>query len=129
MASFSNLPVELLVRILGVLDRRSLKTVRLISKYHSPIVESFIFSEVVFDLDVGGIDGLMNIAKSPTLREHVQTIRLHRRSGPKDFGAYEDWHELSVYEYIVPEGLDDDGHDDSKSNYEVKAPTESLMSK
>ncbi|KAG9628270.1 hypothetical protein KCU64_g17931, partial [Aureobasidium melanogenum] len=88
-----------------------------------------MFSEVVFDLDVGGIDGLVNIAKSPTLREHVQTIRLHRRSGPKDFGAYEDWHELSVYEYIVPEGLDDDGHDDSKSDYEVKAPTESPMSK
>lgn len=91
MASFLSLPVELLVKIRGLLDRRSLKTVRLVSKYHSHIVESFIFPEVVFDLDIGGIDGLVNIAKSPTLREHVQTVRLHRRSGPEDFGAYEDW--------------------------------------
>lgn len=71
----------------------------------------------------------MEIAKSSTLREYVQTIRLHRRSGPKDFGAYEDRQGLSVYEYVAPEGFDDDDYDASKSDYEVEAATESARSK
>jgi hypothetical protein len=129
MASLSSVPLELLKTILGMLDRRSLKTVRLVSKHYSIVVEPYIFSEAVFNLDVGGIDGLVNIAESPTLRQHVHTIRLHRRSGPKDFGAFEDWQGLNVHECVAPEGLDDDDFDVSRSEYRTDKLTERPMPK
>jgi hypothetical protein len=129
MASFSSVPLELMGKILGMLDHRNLKTIRLVSKYHSLVVEPYIFSEAVFDLDVGGIDGLVNIAESPKLRQHVHTIRLHRRSGLKDFGAFEDWQGLIVHEYVAPEGSDDDDLDASRSEYGIDKLTERPMSK
>jgi hypothetical protein len=129
MASFSSVPLDLLGKILGLLNHRNLKTIRLVSKYYSLVVEPYIFSEAVFDLDVGGIDGLVNIAESPNLRQHVHTIRLHRRSGPKNFGAFEDWQGLIVHEYVAPEGLDDDDFDVSRSEYGIDRLTERPMHK
>lgn len=129
MASFSSVPPELLRGIFGLLDHGSLKAVRLVSRYYSLIVEPLIFSVVVFDLDLGGINGLVSIAESPTLRQHVQTIRLHRRSGPKDFGAFEDWHGLTMYVYIGFEGLDDGDPDADRLDSELQDPTKRPMSK
>jgi hypothetical protein len=102
---------------------------RLVSKHYSLFVEPLIFSEAVFDLDIGGIDGLVSIAESPTLQQHVQTIRLHRRNVPRDFSAFEDWQELTMHEYIGFEGLDDDDFDANRLNNELRKSTESPMSK
>ncbi|KAG9683347.1 hypothetical protein KCV03_g10158, partial [Aureobasidium melanogenum] len=129
MASFSSVAPELLEKIFGVLDHGSLKTVRLVSKYHSLLVEPMVFSEAVFDLDIGGINGLVSIAKSPTLRQHVQTIRLHRRNVPRDFGAFEDWQGLTMHEYIGLEGLDDDDLDAARLDNELRGYTGWPMSK
>jgi len=105
MALLSNLPTRLLVRIFGMLDLRGLEKTRLVSKYYFAVVESSIFSEVAYDLDIGGVDGLVNISGCPTPRRHVQTIRLHRRSGLEGFGAYEHWRGLTVYGFVAPEGM------------------------
>jgi hypothetical protein len=129
MASFSSVPPELLEKILSMLDRGSLKTVRLVSRYHSLLAEPMVFSEAVFDLDIGGINGLVSIAKSPTLRQHIQTIRLHRRNVPRDFGAFEDWQGLTVHEYIGLEGLGDDDLDAHRLDNEFREYTGSPMSK
>ncbi|KAH0195489.1 hypothetical protein KCU99_g10043, partial [Aureobasidium melanogenum] len=128
MASFSSVPPELLRGIFGMLDHGSLKAVRLVSRYYSPIVEPLIFSEAVFDLDIGGIASLVRIAESPTLRQHVHTIRLHRRIVPRDFGAFEDWQGLTIHEYIGFEGLDDGDPDADRLDSELKDSTERPMS-
>jgi hypothetical protein len=91
MASISSILPELLREIIGMLDHRTMKTVRLVSKCHLIVVEPLIFSEAVFDLDIGGIDGLVSIVEDLSLRQHVHSIRLRRRGVPKDFGAIEDW--------------------------------------
>jgi hypothetical protein len=129
MASFSNVPPELLSGIFGMLDHGSLKAVRLVSRYYSLIVESLLLSEAVFDLEIGGVDSLVSIAESPTLQQHVHTIRLHRRIVPRDFGAFEDWQGLTLHEYTGFEGLDDEDFDADRLDTELKDSTKRPMSK
>lgn len=71
MALLSNLPTRLLVKTFGMLDLRGLEKTRLVSKYYFAVVESSIFSEVAYDLDIGGVDSLINISGCPTPRRHV----------------------------------------------------------
>lgn len=90
---------------------------------------ALLFSEVVFDLDIGGIANLVSIAESPTLRQHVHTIRLRRRIVPRDFGAFEDWQGLTMHEYVGFEGLDDGDPDADRLDSELEDSTKRPMSK
>ncbi|KAK0247285.1 hypothetical protein LTR01_008820 [Friedmanniomyces endolithicus] len=99
MPSLLTLPVELLERILDLLENVDWKNFRRTSHECAEHVTSLIFREIAIDLEPHGCDGLASIAREPQLRQHVQTINLKRRDGLKSFAGFDDWHTANIYEY------------------------------
>ncbi|KAK6442248.1 hypothetical protein LTR95_001523 [Oleoguttula sp. CCFEE 5521] len=100
MAALYELPAELLVNILGRLPKTDQKALRCTSRESAKLATPLVFSEVVFDLEPGGCDGLASIAESTRLQHHVHTVRLCRRRGLRLFRSFDDWHDSNIYEHI-----------------------------
>ncbi|KAK3615143.1 hypothetical protein LTR22_027544 [Elasticomyces elasticus] len=91
MASLLTLPPELLENVLGLLGKADLKNFRRVSHECTPYATPLVFQKISIDLEPGGCDGLVSIARTPNLAQHVGTIHLERRNGLKTFNTFEDW--------------------------------------
>ncbi|KAK5689151.1 hypothetical protein LTR17_026481 [Elasticomyces elasticus] len=91
MASLLTLPPELLEDVLGLLGKADLKNFRRVSHECTPYATPLVFQKISIDLEPGGCDGLVSIARTPNLAQHVGTIHLERRNGLKTFNTFEDW--------------------------------------
>ncbi|KAK5702452.1 hypothetical protein LTR17_022307 [Elasticomyces elasticus] len=96
MPSLLTLPPELLEGVLGLLGKADLKKFRRVSHECTPYATPLVFQKISIDLEPGGCDGLVSIARTPNLAQHVGTIHLERRNGLKTFDSFEDWRSAIV---------------------------------
>ncbi|KAK3616537.1 hypothetical protein LTR56_025893 [Elasticomyces elasticus] len=89
---------------LQLLDKVDLKRLRRASKACANLVTPSLFREVLFDLEPGGLDQLVAIARHPGLRLLPRILHLRRRRGLKGFQAFEHRQRATVYEYesLIP---------------------------
>ena len=82
MAVVSDLPLEVLQIPLRLLDKKSLKSLRLVSKALSDIATPYCFETVKFDLvEVLPLKNLINISQHEKLRGYVKHLVLQRMYG------------------------------------------------
>jgi len=100
MGPILELPPELLINILLRLERADRKNFRRTSRACEEFITPLVFDEVTFDLEPDGCHDISSIAGSPSLCQHVHTIRLERRSGLKNFKSFDEWHDANIHEYV-----------------------------
>ncbi|KAK3615294.1 hypothetical protein LTR56_026679 [Elasticomyces elasticus] len=103
-----DLPPELVVDILALLNKSDQKRFRLVSKACANLVAPLLFAHIYFDFDAGGTDGLVALSRQPELRQYVHTIELRRRAGIRAFDDIDAWKAATIYEYAFDTSEDSD---------------------
>ncbi|KAK3613354.1 hypothetical protein LTR56_027936 [Elasticomyces elasticus] len=120
MASLLSVPPELLLVVFHYLGRPDLKRFRCGSYACADLVTQLLFDEVQFDLEPGGCDNLISIARHTELRRHIRKLHLTRRRGLKGFDSFNSWEAATIYQYgplvseneqeqILPDVMSHDG--------------------
>ena len=100
MPSILALPPELLESVLELCESTDVKEFRCVSRECAEHATPLLFRELSFDLDSDGSNGLLFVAQTPRLRQHVQTLHLERRNGLKNFSDFDSWRSATIYEHI-----------------------------
>ncbi|KAF4536862.1 Chromatin modification-related protein eaf7 protein [Lasiodiplodia theobromae] len=103
------LPPELWDMILGMVDHSTRRSLRLSSRELCRIVTPYVFREIHFDLDEGGVDGLVAIASHGDVRQYVRTLVLQRRRGLRKFPGFSEWEDSIDAGAPATHGEDDGG--------------------
>lgn len=99
MPTFVDLPAELILNILTLLDPESQRFLRRVSRFFCDSVTSVLFKDIFFDFDAGGTDSLVAISKHSGLAKNVRTIVLQRRNSLRKLDDFRSWQQATVYEY------------------------------
>lgn len=101
-SSFTELPVEMMIRIFECLDRSTQKDFRSVCKHFCATAEPLLFSTVALDLDRDGCQGICNISSNNRIRKHVRRLRLQRRMFLKNLGDFDTWESSTIFSYDDP---------------------------
>jgi len=103
--SFAELPPELLDYIFEHLDRPAQKAFRCLCKQFCAVADPSLFSTIALDLDQGGCKSICAISGNSQIRTLVKTLQLERRTGLRNFGDFQTWHDSTIFSYDDPESL------------------------
>lgn len=85
-----------------IFDRLDLSTyeeLRLVSRSPFDLATQFVFRDMFFDFDIGGLDKFITISRHPHLASCIRTVESRRDSVFKNFWSFDVWRCATLYEY------------------------------
>ena len=116
------LPVEVWNMISGMVDKKSLKRLRLTSKTMNEIATPFCYETVRFDLvEEWPLQQLIEIARHEQLRKHVKRLVLQRRYGLREIYPQSDWERCILFSKFEEEEQQEK-HERSAESFSFEDP-------